>query len=335
MSGDSEIFERPLGHEPLLERLDRLADLARGEDRRGLHHAYVFAGPTGIGKFATALWWASLLKCQLAGQCSRGSGCPTCSQISAGTHRDVHILNPESEGAKIKIDQTRSLLSTMARRPTCDGPNIAIVREADSILPAAQNSLLKLLEEPPGFAVLILVADNPAGLLPTIRSRCQVIRFGALPEADLLTVLNKHGFEGADAARMAAAGRGSAGRALALDPEGLDNLDALHAALEQVGTDDGDMDGLLDAMIARKTSGYALEELLAWQLRKLRVRLGVDSPDDPTLAPQVRDALEAAHQSEPFELAQTGERMLRTASALERNANAKIAIRDLLLHVRG
>jgi DNA polymerase-3 subunit delta' len=319
---------RPQGNAVVLDRLARLAELARGADREGLHHAYVLAGPEGVGKFAAALWWAASAKCAQGPACP---GCPTCRQIAARSHRDVHIVEPDKPGGRIRIEQTRTLVEAMARRPAADGPNVAIVRDADRMTPEAQNSLLKLLEEPPGYAVLILVADNLAALLPTVRSRCQILRFGALDTDDLRRVLLDHGTDAALAARLAAAARGSVGRALALTAESLDALENLLAAVANCGSEEGDIEALLDELIARKADGYALEDLLAWQLAALRARLGVASDATAPAAPGGR----TGEERDPAELARLAERILVTASSLERNANAKIAIRDLLLHMRG
>lgn len=320
----------PTGHASLVARLTRLASLARTEDRTGLHHAYVFAGPSGVGKFTTALWWASRLKCASDERCP---GCSHCQQVAAGSHRDVHVLTPEKEGARIKIEQTRGLLDSMAKRPSSQGPNIALVREADQLTVDAQNSLLKLLEEPPGFAILVLVADNPAALLPTIRSRCQVLRFGPLADEELRNILRAKGLAPKDLARVASAGRGSVGRALALDAEALDALDELLLAFEASGEPDGDIDALVDRLVARKSEGFAMEELLAWATLKVRRSLGIQTKSPASQ--ELKEALDKTSHAESAQLVAIGQRILQTASALERNANAKIAIRDLLLHVRG
>src|SRR5690242_13801722 len=166
-----------------------------------LHHACLFARPTGVGKFRVARWWASLLKCPTTGAC--GGDCESCKIVAQAVHPDVFETGPapkeknavldankEVERKKsVGIEQSRELISRLALRPTRPGPRIAILREAGTMTPEAQNALLKLLEEPPGSAVIILVTDNVGSMLQTVRSRCRHLAFGALSEDEVAEAL--------------------------------------------------------------------------------------------------------------------------------------------------
>jgi DNA polymerase-3 subunit delta' len=182
----STIPPRPLGQERALARLARMAVGASAGAGHGMPHALLFAGPSGVGKYPSALWWARQLKCTKHGECS--PACADCKRIGAGSHPDVAMLAPEAAGKSIGIDEVRELIRLMALKCVGAGPRIAIVRDAHELTHEAQSAFLKLLEEPPGHAVIVLVTENPAGLLQTVRSRCQTLRFGTV-SADAITTL--------------------------------------------------------------------------------------------------------------------------------------------------
>ncbi len=312
---------RPVGHDAIIERLERLS-------RAGtLPHALIFSGSAGVGKFLTARWWTTRLKCEREG-C--GGRCPGCVQVAAGTHPDVCLLEPESPGKEIKIDPVRDdVIRALSFKPARSGPRIALIREAHLLNHHAQSAMLKLLEEPPGSALIILVTGNLAALMPTIRSRCQILRFGPLSEDALHALLIDRG-RSPELARMAAqVARGSAGRALDLTPEALAERESILLAFERYhGGESADVEGLVAELRERRKAGRpGLDALFEWQLRKVEASLGrAVSTGSDQLAPFVAD-LTPAHMPPLLALAQ---RIHWTIGALERNANARLAIRDLL-----
>jgi DNA polymerase-3 subunit delta' len=188
------------------ERAIGILGRALAADRLG--HAYLFAGPAGVGKRATALALARACLCAIAPGVGCGT-CPECRLIEVGSHPDVFVedlarAQLEKPGAShISIDQMRRVRSQLAMRPVRGPRKIGLVDPADRMTADAQNALLKTLEEPRGRATLVLVAANADALLPTIRSRCQLVRFAPLAD-DLVTRLLLAGGVDAEAARSAA-----------------------------------------------------------------------------------------------------------------------------------
>lgn len=207
-------FRSVLGH----ARLTSL--LSRAVQRETLPPALLFAGPAGVGKRLVAMAIAEALNC-LAPASSEafprdGCGaCAACRRIVRLVHPDVIVVTPGDSGT-IKVDQVREVIERAGYRPFEGRRRVVIFDEADAMVPAAQNALLKTLEEPPSASMFILVSSMPDSLLPTVRSRCPRLRFGTLSPEDVATLLVRdHQYDQADARAVAADADGSIGRALA------------------------------------------------------------------------------------------------------------------------
>jgi len=142
---------------------------------------YLLFGPEGLGKRAMAKWFASALVCEASpGQRPCGA-CSSCSLNSAGSHPDVHLLEPPRGRTTIGIDQIRGeVRPVMVRRAFSARHKVMLIPRADRLTPEAQNAMLKTLEDPVGSSVLVLVAESMESLLPTVRSRCVQIPFRSL-----------------------------------------------------------------------------------------------------------------------------------------------------------
>lgn len=139
-----------------------------------LPHALLLSGCAGLGKFDFARYLAEQILCTGEGDQACGH-CQSCHWFSAGSHPDYKLITPEEEKKQISVGQIRAL--TEALTQTGYGRyQVVIIHPAEAMNRAASNALLKTLEEPNGQVILILVCDHPAGLLPTIRSRCQEYR---------------------------------------------------------------------------------------------------------------------------------------------------------------
>ncbi|NBB96137.1 MAG: hypothetical protein GVY16_10425 [Planctomycetes bacterium] len=195
-------------------------------------HAFLFAGPDGVGRETTALALAALLLCEspqtdLAGQRTACGSCQSCRLIAGGNHPDVHRIYKElaryHENADIRnrkmqslgIEVIRSFLLAPAGRASTQGQGkVFIVLETELLTIEAQNSMLKILEEPPPKTTIILVCGKADMLLPTTRSRCALIRFGALPHDFVIEKLAAAEVQPTEAAFWAAFTDGSVGGAL-------------------------------------------------------------------------------------------------------------------------
>jgi DNA polymerase III delta' subunit len=156
-----------------------VAQLQSAIERDRVPHAYLFSGPPGAPLVQTALALAAALSCQTA----RGIGCTTCdacSKIAAGIHPDVAILVRDGAAQIVPIENVRNQVIARMGLPPHEGEvRVFIVEEATALAPPAANALLKTLEEPPSRVLFVLCTTAPEQLLPTIRSRCQRVRFAA------------------------------------------------------------------------------------------------------------------------------------------------------------
>ena len=160
-----------LGHE---WAVDMLRQHVANEATR---HAYLFAGPPGLGRRTLALRFAQALNCTQPVAPGVPCGqCRDCKQIEAMQYPDLTMVQAEAEGGTLRVDQIRQARGTLVLKPYQSKYRVAIFLRFQEANDSASNALLKTLEEAPSYAVLILTADNPEQLLPTIVSRCEVLR---------------------------------------------------------------------------------------------------------------------------------------------------------------
>ncbi|SNS83836.1 DNA polymerase-3 subunit delta' [Granulicella rosea] len=244
-------FNEFLGSTPAIEGL-RTA-IAGGR----LPHSLILAGPQGAGKYTLALMLAMAVECErqprdqwstgqtLAGFCG---ACSNCTRIASAAdlqelvdaavagreemretdkketrvliqqHPDVLIVPPDPPQLLIKLGQVRTLIQRAQYLPS-EAPRKIFILTAASFMKEAANSLLKILEEPPAYAHIILCAENPGELLPTIRSRCALIRLGALPveELEMLLADRRPEWQPKHRTLVARLAQGAAGKALSFD----------------------------------------------------------------------------------------------------------------------
>ncbi len=199
-------------------------------ERKRISHAYLFVGPTGTGKRTLALEFAAALNC-LEDQRPCGS-CRNCRRIAEGNHPDVTVFQPE--GRSFKIDQIRQVQQLISLKPYEARSKIFILDGAEAFTEQAANSLLKTLEEPPAYSVLILLADDSA-LLPTITSRCTLVHFQPLPQETVEQYLSQKGITAAT--EVAAVSGGSIGNALRLAEIWSEVAEAVQTFLEAIRSD--------------------------------------------------------------------------------------------------
>ena len=193
--------------------------------REGAPQALLLMGPASVGKTTLALDLAAGLLCHAEDPAARPCGtCRSCRLVDSGGHQDLHRLAPEGPGLQVRIgDPTdpepgtvRHLLREVARLPVEGTRRVALVEAAHRLNEDAQNALLKTLEGPPPGATLILCADEPERLLPTVRSRTAVLRLGPVGTRAMEEMLAEHGVDAPRAARLARLADGRPGVAIGL-----------------------------------------------------------------------------------------------------------------------
>jgi DNA polymerase III subunit delta' len=179
-----------------------------------INHAYLFLGREGVGKETLAYQFARAINCQEK-EFDSCEECLACRKINHGNHPDVSFLTIE-EGQTIKIEQIRGLQHELAFKPYESTRKIYIIDRAERMTPEAANSLLKTLEEPPEYVIIILLAEEISKLLPTIISRCQQIHLSTLSRQAIQKKLTEIGMEREKADLIARLADGSLGRAIRL-----------------------------------------------------------------------------------------------------------------------
>jgi DNA polymerase-3 subunit delta' len=238
-----------------------------GAARSGrMHHGWILAGPKGIGKASFARAAAGRMLAEAAGPRPGASSLaveedhPVARLIAAGSHPDyAELVRQERESGdlarNITVDQVRGLQRLLANAPSLSHRRIILIDSADDLERSAANALLKSLEEPPAGTIFLLVAHAPARLLPTIRSRCRILRFSPLGASDMHRALEQVLPDGSreELEALIAAGEGSPGRALSYAGRDLPGMDATLADIAR----SGDPDNSLRLALARSVGGKA------------------------------------------------------------------------------
>lgn len=281
-----------------------LAQFRAAMDSGALHHAWLIAGPEGTGKGSFAR--IAALRMLAEGQDADGlppgfavpPSHPSAHLFAAGSHPDYRLLDrlpadqkerakpraewdPEGKLARnISIDQVRSLQPLFATVPSLSRRRVVVIDAIDDLERAAANALLKNLEEPPQGTIFLLVSHAPGRLLPTIRSRCRLLRFAALTDDAMAAALRANDPSLADdrIAALVKAGEGSVGRALHMAGLDLGAIDDMLVAIAR----DGDPTNARRIALSKAVSGKAaqtryeamLDRIPSYIAREARTRRG-------------------------------------------------------------
>jgi len=212
---------RPVRLDGLAGHARQVSVLRRALARGTLPQTLLFSGPSAVGKGTLARMVAAALECGAPEPGACGT-CLPCRKVARGIHPDVRTLEPEETEKKaaseVKVDEVRERVLRPLSLPPHEGKVLVfLVDPADALNENAQNALLKSLEEPPAYARFILVTSSPWSLLPTIRSRCQNLTFGTLPQAEMEAFLASRDIPPAGRPRLLARAGGRPGRVLAED----------------------------------------------------------------------------------------------------------------------
>lgn len=257
------------------------ARLTAAFDRGKVSHSYLLCGPSGSGRHTLARQLAAAMQCTGSGRLPCGV-CPACRKVLAGTHPDV-IFVDDPEHKLISVDVIRRMRADVFIRPNEGKRKIYILQQ--DMNESAQNALLKILEEPPAYAVFLLLADTEEKLLTTIRSRCSKLTLAPLSEPEMAEFLRqKHPECSADALRAAwQRSGGYAGPALALLESEVFSPQALRLAEAYAARDTF---GLLETLVPlEKAKREALIPVLT-QLREILVQALAARAGQDALLPQ-------------------------------------------------
>jgi DNA polymerase-3 subunit delta' len=308
--------------------------------RESLPPTLMFVGPSGVGKWRTALATAPAVNClepvrQLSAELPIDAcgTCRSCDRIARGVHVDVLALEPDDR-ASIKIDVVRGVLETAQYRPFEGKRRFVLISDADTLEPAAQSALLKSLEEPPPSTTFILVTTIPGALLPTVRSRCMRLTFGRLTPQELTAALVRdHGFDEANARTTVPLANGSLGLALSLSDSDVTTQRDLAMELLQRTAGRTDAQAKLQAASAligpqkKERSRQELAVILRFTSSMLRDIEALNAGADSSLLanPVVARDLTALARAFTGDRAQEGFAAIdRALVALEANAGVKV-----------
>ena len=316
-----------VGHEKQLETLRQA--LLNGR----LHHAYLFIGPDGIGKRTLALALAQVIHCAELESDFCGK-CGACRAIQTGNHADVRVLEPLSNKKDISIQQVRELEKALSLRSFSGRQKMAIIDPATLMNWPAQNALLKTLEEPPQGCVLILIASNAGGLLPTVRSRAFALPFAPLPRQLMVSFLiSRRGKTREQAEILAALTMGSLGAVSRFDKEKMieKRFDWMKTL---VSLRAGDYRAALNAAEALAGNREETLKFLEWaalwyrDLLTFRVAHAPDKILNMDMLPQIEEHSARIEADDLFSLLS---KISEASQLIQRNLNRRMVIEDLLL----
>ena len=314
-----------VGHTWAIEHL--VQSLAHARTR----HAYLISGPAGIGKTTLARSFARALNC-LSDESRPCGVCRACTMIAADIYPDVSII--EADGGTMKIEQIRELQHMLALRPVEGRYRVIILRRFDQATPQAMDSLLKTLEEPPPYVILLLTADTTDSLLSTIRSRCQPVSLRPLPASLIRTALQTYfEIDPETAALMAQLSGGRMGWAVRAAQDG-SMLDERNDFLNLLET----------AIAGSRVQRFALAESLSKDKTALQTALGIwqtywrdvlllaYSTTTPTMNRDRRHTMQqVAVNTKVDDIYRVLQSIQRTGRYVMQNVNPRLALETLML----
>jgi DNA polymerase-3 subunit delta' len=295
-------------------------------------HAYLFCGPSQIGKTTLAYDFARALNC--VGEDPPCGLCRACVQIDENRHPDFHLVRRQADKSEILVDQLRDLQNDLAFKPYEARWRVAVIENAQEANVSAANSFLKTLEEPGPQVVILLTAPNPEAVIPTIRSRCQIMPLRPLPLAQVEKALaDVFHVPPEQAQLLARLSVGRIGWAIAASRDGevlaqrTARLQEMLDLLPQSRSERIELAGRLTR--AENELGPLLELWLSWWRDLLLVKGGCA---DAVVNVDLRERLYS--DADALELAAIRKTMLAIQSArrqISQNVNARLALEVMLL----
>lgn len=318
-----------LGHEWAVSLLKE--HVAQGKPR----HAYLIAGPQGVGRRTLALRLAQALNCLKPPQPGVPCGeCRPCRLIERMQHPDLAVVQAEQQGGTLKVDQVRELERSLSLAPYEARYRVALLLRFEEANPSAANALLKTLEEPPPQVILLLTAESGEALLPTIVSRCEALRLRPLPLDQAHRGLQaRWGLPEDDARLLAHVSGGRLGYALRLhqEPGRMEQRRAwLDDHIRLLGENRVRRFAYSEALA--KDKGSLAEALLIWVSLWRDVLLRAAGASAPLTNPDRAAEVEKMAGRFGLETARcTVAALERTLTLLDRNVNTRLALDVLML----
>ncbi len=299
------------------EILDRFA--ARLKQKR-LAHAYMFIGPSGVGKFETAREIAKTVNCESG---TLPCECISCRRIESGSHPDVKVLSC-GLGETIKIEEIRDLIAQVQLRPFEARYKVFIIRNAETLTLEAANALLKTLEEPSATSLLILTTSVPEKNLGTIRSRCQPVYFFPAGRAKLANYLQKdYHITNEDALFLSAYAQGCWGQARELQEKGF--LKRKNEIIDQMVFAPPSDPYLKKILSDKEQTREALFVLWSWFRDSLLLQQG-SGAESAIHADRIKDLNKTVSHFTNEEVNAIIDQIVKTIQLFNDNLNVKIAL---------
>jgi DNA polymerase-3 subunit delta' len=320
-------FKDILGHERPIKLLQR------GIAQEKVVHSYLFLGSEGIGKSLVALQFAKALNC-LEGEdkVDACDHCISCKKIDHRVHPDVSLIEPQ--GQTLKVDQVREMQKALAYRPYEGRCRVFILTAADRMAPHMSNTLLKTLEEPPPHTVIILLANHPRWILPTILSRCQSIRFNPLPSRLVSHWLIKaKGLEEREAHLLASLSEGSPGKALEIKEEitGIPRKELLEGWMGFKSLSMEEKEDWIDSLPSQRENLHLILEMAKTLLRDLIVVKTSGESSRLIHADLAEEMEKAAGKWDLSSLLKRMETLHQTSRAIKGNTNTRLSLEAMML----
>lgn len=329
-------------------------------------HSLLFTGPEGTGKALLAVELAARLNCESGGGLPDGE-CPSCGKVRRFEHPDLHLVFPVpygewrkalpvviesrredffahgefgSRARSIGIDIIRGVIEAVSKHPFEGRRNVVVVFEAHLMTTEAQNAFLKLLEEPPASAVLVLVTEFPDRLLETVQSRCRRLRFDFLPAGHVAAFLESfYSIEAGEAKRISLLAEGNLRRGIRLLEEGFTDMrrDAASIVRLVVGGKGKELIGEAEGIAGRygrEDIVILLEEVAVLLRLLMRAQAGIATGDEKALISEMLGKgaeAKSAGRDIPSDL----RRINIAAGNLSRNVDAELTLSQLLLDLTG
>lgn len=324
-------FEKVVGHEKVITHLNNSIQSGR------VAHCYLFVGEDGIGKRMVATEFAKKLLCETPdGPSARPCGtCPACVAVDRGSHPDLKYIRHEKP-ATIGVDDVREQLNgDIVIRPYRADRKIYIIDEAELLNVQAQNAILKTIEEPPSYAVILLLSNNRDVFLETIRSRSVLVEFQPLRREDVAKYVEAHFPPTAERNFALDHCRGNIGRALHLmeDENAREFVTAVHGILEKLPKLSvvERMKALEELSQDREDVKEVLELFLAWY-RDVAVYKATGDAKQVQAGDRNIPKIEQAAQAYSFAaLGRIFEKVRETKELLLANVNPESVFENLLL----